>query len=272
MVSRGLILCAGLTFVTAICSAQLHAQDKEGCKDSPLMSRFPGSVITDCADKDDDSFKFTLDGGKNKAVEGEFHMIQYQFPKTASKAQVVRNLNTAMRRAGYTMVYDSGDYGDFTGHMGKTWFQIEISGSGSIAEHIVKEIALTQDVVASAADLSNGLNASGHTVVNGILFDTGKSDVKPESDAALKEVANLLLQHLTLKLYVVGHTDNVGASAANIELSKRRAAAVVQILTSKYGIVANRLEPFGNGPFAPVASNATEEGRASNRRVEIVTQ
>ena len=264
-----LYLCSALA--AFMCSVNLQAQDKEGCKESPLMSRFPGSTITDCESKADDSFTFTLDAGK-KAVEGEFQMITFQYPSSASKAQVVRNLNTAMRRAGYKMVYDSGEYGDFTGHMNKTWFQIEISSSGSIVEHIVKEIALTQDVVASAADLSNGLAATGHTIVSGILFDTGKSDVKPESESALQEVVKLLQQNPALKLYVVGHTDNVGASPANVELSKRRAAAVVAILTTKDGVAANRLEPFGNGPFAPIASNTTDEGRASNRRVEIVTQ
>jgi len=274
MFPRGILPYLGVAAFAVICSVNLQAQDKDkdGCKDSPLMGRFPGSVLIDCADKADDAFEFTLDGSKKKTVEGELHMIRYQFPKTASKPQVVRNLNTAMRRAGYKMVYDSGDYGDFTGQMGKTWFQIEISSSGSIVEHIVKEIALTQDVVASAADLSDGLSASGHSVVSGILFDTGKSDLKPESAAALQEVVKLLGQNTALKLYVVGHTDNVGASAANVDLSKRRAAAVVEVLASKYGVAANRLEPFGNGPFAPIASNATDDGRAANRRVEIVTQ
>jgi hypothetical protein len=106
-------------------------------------------VITACKDKADDSFTFTLDNSKHKDVEGEFHQITYKFPGAASKAQVVRNLNTALRNAGYTMVYDSGAYGDFTGHMGKTWIQIEIGGGG-ILETIVVETALTQDVVANA--------------------------------------------------------------------------------------------------------------------------
>jgi OOP family OmpA-OmpF porin len=264
-------LCLSLLILTSgICSAQ-QAQDKEGCKESPLISRFPESIITDCKDMADDSFTFTTDKGKQK-VEGEFHMIVFKFPSTASKAQVVRNMNTAMRRAGYTMVYDSGDYGDFTGRMGKTWFQIEIGGGGAIRETIVKEITLTQDVVANAAELSASLTTSGHSVVNGILFDTGKAEVKPESAAALQEVVKLLQQDPKLRIYVVGHTDNVGALAANLELSKRRAAAVVQVLTAQFGVAAARLEPFGAGPCAPIASNETEDGRSSNRRVEIVKQ
>jgi OOP family OmpA-OmpF porin len=229
-------------------------------------------VITECKDKADDSFPFTLDGGKTKPVEGEFHQIDYKFPNTASKAQVVRNRNTALRRAGYTMVYDSGAYGDFTGHIGKTWIPIEIGDGGSIVETIVAETALTQDVVANAAALSSGLANAGHTVVNGVLFDTGKAEVKPESAPALEEVAKLLKQDGGIKLYVVGHTDNVGSLAANMDLSKRRAAAVVQLLITQYGVTAGRLQPYSDGPYAPLASNDTDDGRAVNRRVEFVKQ
>jgi len=248
------------------------AQDATGCKDSPLIGRFPGSIIVECRDKADDSFTFTLDGGKNKTIEGEFHRIVYRFPSAASKVQVVRNLNTALRRAGYTMVYDSGAFGDFTGQMGKTWIQIEIGGGGGITETIVVETALTQDVVANAAALSTGLAGSGHAVVNGVLFDTGKAEVKPESSAALDEVAKLLKQDARLRLYVVGHTDNVGALAANLDLSRRRAAAVVQLLVTQYGVAADRLAAFGDGPYAPIETNDTEDGRAVNRRVELVKQ
>jgi OmpA-OmpF porin, OOP family len=127
-------------------------------------------------------------------------------------------------------------------------------------------------VVANAAALSTGINGVGHIVVNGILFDTGKADVKPESDPARQEVAKLLKGHPALKVYVVGHTDNVGGLAANMDLSKRRAAAVVLSLTTKYGVSAAQLQSFGAGPYAPVVSNDAAEGRALNRRVELVKQ
>ena len=100
-------------------------------------------------------------------------------------------------------------------------------------------------------------------MVNGILFDTAKADVKPESDPALQEVAKMLKGNPSLKVYVVGHTDNVGGLAANIDLSKRRAAAVVLSLITKYGVPAGQLQPYGDGPYAPVASSDSEDGRAS---------
>jgi outer membrane protein OmpA-like peptidoglycan-associated protein len=248
------------------------AQDKKGCQDSPLISRFPGSVISDCKDSADDTFNFSMPGAGFKKVEGEYHYLEYRSPKTASNAQLARNLGTALRTAGYTIVFESQGQNKFVGHMGNTWIQLEVSSNGEIWETTVKEIALTQDVVASAAEMSNGLTNSGHSVVNGILFDTGKADVKPESAPAMEEVVKLLKQNAAMKVYVVGHTDNAGALAGNLDLSKRRAVAVVQMLITKYGVAAARLQSFGAGPYAPLSSNKSETGRALNRRVELVEQ
>jgi len=270
--NRILLLCIALPFAAGVCTAQT-ATDHEGCKDSPLIGRFPGSVIVGCKQMDDDSYKFHMASGQpEKTVEGKLLHIDYNYPKTASKAQVVRNIHTAVKTAGYTFDYDSGDYGDFTVHMGKTWIFVSINANNTYDETFVTETALTQDVVANAAALSTGLAGTGHVVVNGILFDTGKADVKPESDAALQEVANMLKGNAALKVYVVGHTDNVGSLAANIDLSKRRAAAVVASLTTKYAIPATQLQPYGDGPYAPIASNDSEDGRTLNRRVELVKQ
>ena len=131
---------------------------------------------------------------------------------------------------------------------------------------------MQQQVVANAKDLQNGLNATGHVTANGIFFDTDKADLKPESKAALDEIAKLLKEDGSLKIYVVGHTDNQGALAHNMDLSKARAASVVRALETQYGVPAARLTPEGDGPTAPVASNDSEEGRAKNRRVELVKQ
>jgi OmpA-OmpF porin, OOP family len=147
-----------------------------------------------------------------------------------------------------------------------------VGGAGQYTQSILIETKLTQEVVATAAVLSSGLAASGHIVVNGILFDTGKAEVKPESGGALQEIVKLLKQDAKLKLYVVGHTDNVGVLAPNVELSRRRAAPVVQVLTSQYGVDAGRLLAYGDGPYAPLASNDSEDGRTLNRRVELVKQ
>lgn len=127
-------------------------------------------------------------------------------------------------------------------------------------------------VTVDAEALAKDIARTGHVAVYGIYFDTGKADVKPESGPTLKEIAKLLRQNPKLKLYVVGHTDNVGTLAYNMDLSGRRAEAVASVLVSKYGIDAGRLHAVGVGFLAPVASNKTEQGRAKNRRVELVEQ
>ncbi len=124
----------------------------------------------------------------------------------------------------------------------------------------------------SASEMGKSLNASGKVAVYGILFDTNKADIKPESRASLEQIGALLKQQSQLKLHVVGHTDNVGALPANIDLSKRRAEAVVTALASSQGIARDRLTANGVASLAPVASNGDDAGRAKNRRVELVLQ
>lgn len=271
--ARCALLCLALPlFAVPRAAAQT---DAKGCKDSPLISRFPGSYIGDCSHKDDDSYTFELPNNAQKKLEGDLTEIDYIIPKTASHAQLIRNLATALRNAGYSIDRDPSDssVGNIVAHMGKTWISVVFNDSGNrMWEYILVQTQLTQDVVATAAALSSGLSSNGHAVVNGILFDTRKAVVKPESDAALKEVVKLLQQDAKLKLYVVGHTDNVGPLAANMELSRARAAAVVQVLVAQYGVAAARLQAYGDGPYAPVTSNDTEDGRALNRRVELVKQ
>lgn len=254
-------------------AANAQAKDAEGCKDSPLVTRLPGSTIDACEDKADSEYTFENIGPKDesKKLEGEYHYLHYNIPSTASRAQVIRNLRTALQNAGYTKVQDNGD-GDFTFQRGKTWIKVGVGAWGDYLLHILTETQVTQDIVATAADLTNGLGTSGHVVVNGIFFDTGKAEVKPESASALDQVAKLMQQDAKLRIYVVGHTDNVGTLAANVELSRQRAAAVVKLLTTQYRVAADRLQSYGAGPYMPRASNDLEDGRAQNRRVELVKQ
>jgi outer membrane protein OmpA-like peptidoglycan-associated protein len=127
-------------------------------------------------------------------------------------------------------------------------------------------------VTVNAQALADDITKSGHATVYGIYFDTGKADIKPESTPVLDEISKLLNTNTGLKLHVIGHTDNVGSLASNMALSKQRAEAVVKVLTTKYRIVPARLQAGGVGPLSPVATNRTEEGRAKNRRVELVEQ
>jgi outer membrane protein OmpA-like peptidoglycan-associated protein len=130
----------------------------------------------------------------------------------------------------------------------------------------------TKMVTVDASAMARGIAATGHVALYGILFDTAKTDIKPESTSTIAEVAKYLKQNPSVKLYVVGHTDNVGGHDYNMDLSARRAASVVRELTATHAVAAARLKPAGTGPLAPVAPNDAEDGRAKNRRVELVKQ
>ncbi len=124
----------------------------------------------------------------------------------------------------------------------------------------------------NAADMAKGIAAEGKVAVYGVYFDTDKTDVKAESKAALGEMAKLLQQDPKLKVYVVGHTDNQGALAHNVELSQKRAESVVKALAADYKIDAKRLSAKGVASYSPLASNDADAGREKNRRVELVKQ
>jgi len=118
--------------------------------------------------------------------------------------------------------------------------------------------------------MASDITAAGHVAVYGIYFDTDKAEIKPESAAALTEIAKLLNANAALTVLIVGHTDSAGTLEHNMQLSQARAASVVTALVAKHGIAASRLKAMGVGPAAPLASNRTEEGRAKNRRVDLV--
>jgi len=120
--------------------------------------------------------------------------------------------------------------------------------------------------------LYDALAAKGRWSTQGILFATGKADLQPESRPVLKEIASTLKEHAELKVLIEGHTDNVGTPASNLTLSDARAAAVKAALVADFGIDAARITTKGLGDTKPTVPNTTAQGRAQNRRVEIVKQ
>jgi OOP family OmpA-OmpF porin len=263
-----------------ICPLAFSQTDKPGSKDHPLFTRMPGYVITEYADREFDSEVMSVsEKGKTArtTVEGHTYRFSYQPKKgitPASPLQVVRNYMNAAQAAGGETLFENT-----FGARGATMRIVKGGSEYWVAVdayplfyrlRIVAKQAMKQDVVADAASFSRDLDATGKVAVYGIYFDTAKSDLKPESDAAIAEIAKLLKTNISLRLFVVGHTDTVGDAAMNLRLSQARAQSVVAALTAKHGVPASRLSSFGAGPYAPVASNKDEDGRAKNRRVELV--
>jgi OmpA-OmpF porin, OOP family len=255
--------------------------DVEGSKDYPGVSRMPGYYIYEYRDTPFDSYDFriaTKDSWESKAIEGRRYDLRYNLKDNAqapSQLQIVRNYQNAARAIGGKVLYDTREMTTITFRKdGKdVWLSIEagnIPSGTPIAMVIIEKEAMQQDVAINADGMARDIGETGRVAIYGILFDTGKAELKPESGPALIEIANLLKANLALKVYVVGHTDMTADLATNLKLSQARAQSVVNALVSQHGVAAARLIPFGAGPYAPVASNKTEEGRAKNRRVELV--
>ncbi len=139
--------------------------------------------------------------------------------------------------------------------------------------HIIEITQMDKDMVTLNANaLGSSLNADGYVIVHGIYFDTGKISIQAKSKTALVQVAQLLSSKPEMNIYIVGHTDMQGSLKSNIELSKKRANAVLEELATQYGIDRSRMDGQGMGPLAPEASNTDEKGRSKNRRVVIVVR
>jgi len=275
---RLIILLCAVSFLLAT-GAAAQVADFKGCQDHPLFpTRMPDYRIGNCKVQDFGFYDFFVTKGPKISVEGKFTFIIYDFtgPRTnePSGLAVVRNYENAIQQAGGTILQSVKDRwvnGKIVKDGQETWVQAE-KGNGQIWLTIVEKKEMEQHIMADATALGNDIRSKGHVAVYGILFDTGKSVIKPESAPAIAEIGKLLNADPGLKVYVVGHTDNVGSVESNLKLSQERAQAVLQSLVSEHGVAAARLRAYGCGQFAPVASNDSEDGRAKNRRVEIVKQ
>jgi outer membrane protein OmpA-like peptidoglycan-associated protein len=272
------LLLAAVLLAAAAAAAAAPQTDKAGCTDHPLFpSRMPNYYIETCKVEEFGFYEFFTLRPPRRRAEGKHTFITYTVTTRASEASplaVVRNYEAALRKIGATDLTTDPKAtwwvnARVTKNGHEAWAEAQ-KGNGKIWIHVVEVQAMTQHVVADAAALGADIKSTGHVAVYGIHFDTNKSVVKPDSKPALDEIAKLLKTDASLKLKVVGHTDMVGALDANMTLSQARADAVVQALVSQYAVPAAKLKGYGVGPLAPVASNDNEEGRAKNRRVELV--
>jgi OOP family OmpA-OmpF porin len=294
-----------LFFATGVLAAAPR-KDAGGSSDHPLLTRFPGAVITNYRQAAYDEYELPLGKhlgtqgfSRSQKVTGKYTNTAYTVPEGHSVIEVFENYQEALAKAGFEILYSCvkvPECGDGLGrYMGASWYadsryvaakggdpaaptyvalfvhkQGSFNSIGVFQRIIETRPMKTGQITASATDISEGLASQGKFALYGLYFDTGEARLKPESDAALEQVAQVLKGSPSLALYVVGHTDSTGQVAANVELSGRRAAAAVKALVERYGIAASRLTAKGVGPFAPVGPNKTDDGRAKNRRVELV--
>jgi outer membrane protein OmpA-like peptidoglycan-associated protein len=262
----------------------LAAPDAPKSKDHPLLTRYPNSHIAEY-EKNYNAVEFAVgsQGGepKRKPVEGDATVIRYFHndpQKQPSPLQVLRNYQNAIKAIGGEVVYErlprEGDGGETTLKVAtggkEVWVRLEPEIFSAPAQSYrlwIVEVAAMQQVV-SANKLLDELNRNGFIALY-INFDTGKWDLKADGQAAVREIVAALKSAPALKVAIEGHTDNVGQAGANKALSEKRAQSVMAAIVAG-GIDAKRLSAAGFGQERPVADNRSEEGRAKNRRVELV--
>ncbi|GAA0709756.1 OmpA family protein [Dokdonella soli] len=325
---RSLGLCAAVLVLASI-SATPRAQDIEtdceGCKDHPMLARYPGSILFGADQKAFEEATMPIgpvtqsDAGEPVApktlnVTGKRTRLLYLAPATRSALEVFVNYKEALAKAGMSVTWTCSDTEcgtDFL-HTAPDIMHLNLTGTSAASDgftlaerprYLLAKLARPQgdvQVMVMAADLTEAhrpavyvmlieskpmdtglvslaanaldqnLITTGKAVIYGITFDFDKADIKPESKPQLDQIGKLLTEHADLKLAITGHTDNQGGADYNQKLSQRRAEAIVAALSGSYGIAANRLSAQGMGASSPVASNDNEDGRAKNRRVELV--
>jgi OOP family OmpA-OmpF porin len=270
-------ILAVLPAVVLSAGAGLAQNDNKGCKDHPLLTRMPGFYIANCEKNEFEQVTFKNSKGENIDVEGYKYFIGYALKpgaKQPSELQIYRNHENALKSIGSKVLHKSDSlegYFKLEKPDKNYWVLVYPYGNGdSYQLTIVEEQKMVQAVVAEAESMKKDIALSGHVTVHGIHFDFNKASLKPESKPALDEVAKLLKITPGLKLFVVGHTDNKGSLKYNLDLSRKRAHAVVKKLVQEYAVSKTRLDPHGAGPLCPVLSNRDEAGRSKNRRVELV--
>lgn len=275
MKSFGTIILLSLTAFSVFAQA-----DIEGSSEHPLFpTRIPGYYITRYESTPFDVATMKGKNGVEVEVSGKKTVIEYarkENEKGASANFVALNYQSALKKLKPVSERMEGSWywAQVKNTANETWVSVAgWYGNGSNEETdsfllTIVEKSLMEQVI-SAADISASIKASGHIALY-ILFDTGLATIKPESKPALDQIAAMLKKEPTLKVYIVGHTDNQGSLESNIKLSLDRANAVVNELVTKHGVIANQMMPKGVASLCPVSTNDTEEGRKMNRRVELV--
>lgn len=272
--SAGLFLCvpvltAGLAFADT---------DARGCKDHPLFNRMGGFNIFECK-KAYDQLAIKIDNdpksAKNLKPEGDLTTTAYIFKKSAdmpsppSDLQVMRNYQNAAKQKGGEVLVDRPGYTALKFMRdGAAVYAVVRTASGGFRLYVdvLEEKAMAQEITANL--MWEKLQKEGFISLQ-INFDTNKAVIKPDSMPLIKQIVDLMKGQPSLKVSIEGHTDNQGTAAANKVLSLDRAKSVVAAVAAE-GVKADRMATVGWGQEKPIADNRTEEGRAINRRVELV--
>jgi outer membrane protein OmpA-like peptidoglycan-associated protein len=251
--------------------------DAEGCKDFPLITRMPNFLITECS-QNFDKHMFRNKTGDEESIEGNITYIAFRFNAESEKTfpsvfQIIKNYENVILKLGGKKVFVNDEVACYTLPRKDKTYNIMLESFGNTGTneiyyrfYAVEMVSMTQEVTTN--DMLDALNKDGFIALD-IQFASGKSTILEESQPLIENIYVLLKTNPDYAISIEGHTDNVGKPDANKKLSEARAKAIKDALVAK-GIDASRLSSVGWGQEKPVADNRSDEGKARNRRVEIV--
>jgi OmpA-OmpF porin, OOP family len=257
-----------IAFITLFIFCSLsYSQDIEGSKDHPMFNRLSGFYITDYSAEDFGSHLFYDENDNEVEVEGKKTFIKYESENEVGALKIIRNFSNAIKKIGGKALESSGNrvYLNIKQGNKETWAEV-FAGDYDYDLTIVEKGEVEQEVTANA--ILKELNETGKAILY-INFDSGKSTIKKESMPVVEQIIEMMKLAPDIKISVEGHTDSDGSNESNLKLSEARAKAVVEAIT-KGGIDAARLSSAGFGEEKPIADNSTAEGKAKNRRVELI--
>lgn len=300
---RSLLVCTFLAFLAVGASIAKAAPE-----DHPLIKRYPGSTLSERKDPGFSNYKVVTGVDqkgktddeiiKSTSVSGDLTRLVYENPKERSGLEIFTNYREGLEKAGFKVLFACAEAACGPSWASSRWARVNgmqvvsspmwylaarrqadgtdtyVAVSVTKTRHQIDVLQRQQMdrglVTVTAEALKKGLMTEGKAVLDGIFFDHDKATIKPESKAALDVIGKFLKDDPKLKVYIVGHTDSAGALDYNLNLSRQRAQAVVNALVKDYGIAADRLSAHGVGPLSPAKTNRSDQGKAENRRVEMV--
>ena len=260
-----IILCSLFTLLCINSFPQ--EQDVEGSKDHPMFTRLSGFYITDYQEDEFGSHLFYDENDNEINVEGKLTFIKYESENDVGALKIIRNFSNAIKKIGGTAYEQYGNrvYLHLKQGNKETWAEV-FAGDYDYDLTVVEKGEVEQEITANA--ILDELNKTGKAILY-INFDSGKSTIKKESMPVAEQIIEMMNQAPDIQISVEGHTDSDGKNEANLKLSEARAKAVMDAIV-KGGIDKTRLSSAGFGEEKPIADNSTEEGKAKNRRVELI--
>jgi OOP family OmpA-OmpF porin len=256
-------------------------QDADRCKDHSMFNRMPNTFISECANNFD-LMEVQLSPDVKEFKEGQKTFLSYEFnyesnANPPSFYEIYKNYENAVIKNGGKKIFygPPHEIGSATLYLksGDKEYWIIINDLAGIGEgyyqlYILEMTPMKQEIVAD--EMLKALDKDGYLALY-LNFATGKSTLETSSDKQVDEIVQMMKNNPSLKISVEGHTDNDGVEKSNQTLSEERAKTVMNAIVAK-GIDKSRLTSKGWGQSKPIADNRTDDGKAKNRRVEIVKQ